>query len=184
MAGMPSDIQAGFQFSVAKRLSTLVASTDVTLTSVFTDTHNNLCMYYAYQAHDAPSAQRAFLLLGPRGIGVDSHSSALPIEYVNIIWQTVVTLSPWQAEVCPFSLARLQHTIWRPCSLASAQPPQAGGRPLWRAAATRLDRQRPAPMDPLRRGCPTRLLRRRVLHHRPLRASQVRRGELRLAEAS
>ena len=99
VAGMPSDIQAGFQSSVAKRLATLLASTDVTLTSVFTDTHNNLCMYYAYQAHDAPSAQRAFLLLGPRGIGVDSHSAALPIEFVDIIWQTVVTLSPWQAEV-------------------------------------------------------------------------------------
>ena len=53
VAGMPSDIQAGFQSSVAKRLATLLASTDVTLTSVFTDTHNNLCMYYAHQVRSA-----------------------------------------------------------------------------------------------------------------------------------
>ena len=98
----------------------------MTLTSAFTDASNNLCLHYTYQAATAaearsvarvvPSAcsgprlpqsccamtqsRRAFVLLGPQGVGVNSQSAPMPVDYANTIWPATITLSPWQAEVC------------------------------------------------------------------------------------
>ena len=94
------------------------------MTSAFTDASNNLCLHYTYQAATAAEARsvarvcvfwasaapvmlcydasrRAFVLLGPQGVGVNSQSAPMPVDYANTIWPATITLSPWQAEVYP-----------------------------------------------------------------------------------
>ena len=46
------------------------------------------------------ASRRAFVLLGPQGVGVNSQSAPMPVDYANTIWPATITLSPWQAEVC------------------------------------------------------------------------------------
>ena len=62
----------------------------------------SVCVFWASAApvmlcYDA--SRRAFVLLGPQGVGVNSQSAPMPVDYANTIWPATITLSPWQAEV-------------------------------------------------------------------------------------